>query len=124
MSKEAIFHLRMDSDLRQEVEEQALNHGITSAEWIREAIEFYLENGDGNDIPSIEEIQDMDWDELEELNEDFDLGIDIREYDHSGFLSSPDEDDTNDLREAIIIELGFSDDSDDSEDLEELGETG
>ena len=112
MVKDAVFMLRLDSDMREDVEEKASEMGITSSEYIRNAVEFYLENYTG-EIPSQEEIEDMDWDELEELIEELELDIAPEEYDHSGFFGSPSEEDTEELREAVMEEFGYSYEEDD-----------
>jgi len=114
MNKDNVFHLRLDSDIREEIDERAKDSGITSSEWIRCAIDHYLEN-EGSEIPSQEELEDMKWEELEEVIDKLELEIDPADYDNSNFLSSPDENDTADLCAAIKEELGFSDDSEELE---------
>jgi len=115
MAKDAVFMLRLDSDVRTDVEEHASNMGISPSAWIRDAIGWYLENNPG-EIPSVEEIEDMAWDELVDLIEDLGLEIEPDEYDNSAFLSSPDADDTEDLREAVLDELGYTVEADESEE--------
>jgi len=109
MSRENVFQLRIDPEVRQDVEAQASEAGITSSEWIREAIDVYLAM-DGNDTPSVEELDDMDWSDLCGVIDDLELDDDIdpTEYDTSGFLGSPSEDDTDNLREALLDLLDLS----------------
>jgi len=112
MSKESIFHLRLDPDVREEINDRASDQGITPTEWIRNAIDLCIRHGiDG--IPSEEAIQDMNWDELEEVIEDLGLEIDPDDYDNSGIFSDPSSEDTDNLRNEVLIELGMYDDPDD-----------
>jgi predicted DNA-binding protein len=120
MSKENVFQLRLEPGMREEIDEHATDQGITSSEWIRDAIEFYM-NTDGQDIPSLEEIEDMDWNELDELIDELELDIDSNKFDSGGFLSgTPDKDseDTDDLRNAVLDILGYLDDEDSESESE------
>jgi len=107
-NNDAIFHLRLNSDLRDEVDEHAADAGITSSEFVRNAIEHYMDV-DQSDGVSVEEINDMDWDELCDLIDEHELEVDPADYDNSTFFSSPDADDTKELREAVLTELGLLD---------------
>jgi len=104
MSKENVFQLRLEPGTREEIDEQAADQGITTSEWIRDAIEVYL-NMDQQDMPSKEELEDMDWDELCEVIDENKLGTNPDDYDNSGIFSSPDDDDTEELCKAIALEL-------------------
>lgn len=115
--KDNQFVLRVDSELREDVNERASRAGVSSSEWIRWAIENLLENED-SEIPTVEEIEDMKFDELTDLVEDLGLEIDADDYDTSGIFSSPSYEDTENLREEILLELGLSVEASD-EELEE-----
>jgi len=103
------FVLRIEPDVIDKVKDRAEECGITSAEYIREAIDRYLEN-DTYDEPTKEMIEDMDWDELEEAIDEYDLEIDANDYDNSGLFGSPSAEDTEDLREAVLDEFGLLED--------------
>ena len=104
MNNDAIFHLRLTSDLRDEVDERAADVGITSAEYVRNALEYYMD-ADLSEGVSAEELNDMDWDELCEVIDEHELDIDPADYDNSGMFSSPDDEDTEELCKAIALEL-------------------
>jgi len=108
MNKDVVYNLRLDTDTKESVDECSKEMGITSSEFIRNAIDYYLEEKPF-EFPSVEQIQDMNWDELTEVIDELGLEIDPNEYDNSGFLSSPDADDTEELREAVLTELGLLD---------------
>jgi len=118
MGKDDVLRLRIDSDVRDDINERAENSGITASEWVRTAIDYYLEH-EGDELPSLEEVNDMDWNDLAKLIEKLELEIEPDDYDNSKFLGSPDEDDIEDLREAIIDELGLSDDDEETNQEEE-----
>jgi antitoxin component of RelBE/YafQ-DinJ toxin-antitoxin module len=111
MNKLDVFNLRLDPDVREEIDERASEAGITSSEWIRCAIDNYLEN-EGSEIPSREEIVDMNREDLEDLVEDLEMETDPKDFDNSGVFGSPSDEDTEELRNAILVELNISDDSD------------
>jgi len=103
------FVLRIEPDVIDEVKDRAGECGITPAEYIREAIDRYLES-DTYDEPTKEAVEDMDWDELEEAIDEYDLKIDASDYDNSGLFGSPSAEDVENLREAVLDELGLLED--------------
>jgi len=118
MSKDNVFQLRLEPGTRDEVDERAAVEGISTSEWIREAIDSYLAMDSKDNSPTIEEIEDMDWDELEDVITDYNLDIEPEEFDlREGFftrMNNPDDDseETANLRAAIIeaLESGNQDD--------------
>ena len=116
--KEGTFVLRIEQGTRDEVDERAQDEGISSSEWIRDAIEHYLTIDSRDDNPTVEEIEDMDWSELEDVISDNNLKVDADDFDTrtglAGAFSNPDKDseDTANLRGAVIEALESGDQED------------
>ena len=107
MNRDVVLNLRIDSDVKESVDEYSSEMGISASEFIRNAIDYYLEEKPF-ELPTEEEIRDMTWEELCEIIDEFELEIDSAEYDNSGFFSSPDENDVADLCEAVLDMFGYT----------------
>jgi hypothetical protein len=119
MSK-VVLTVRVPGDLVDEINQDANSQSISQAEWIRDAIESYL-GYDENDVPTLEEVQAMEWDELRDLIKDFRLKIKPKEYDSSkDFIPQDDDEDLDDLRDAVAEELGLTEGDDDDDDDDDL----
>jgi predicted DNA-binding protein len=116
MSKDVILTVRVPSELRDEINSEVKTLETTQADWLRDAIEAYLKtDGQDSDITRAE-LNEMSWQELEDLIQELDLDTDPNDY-STTLIMDPDDnsEDADNLRQAIAEELEISDEDPDED---------
>jgi len=104
---------RVDDELYSFYKEEADDRGLSMSEWTKRACECYfhwlsncIDDYEETEDLTMDDLDDMGWDELVDVIEDNELDIDSKEY--RDFFSK----DTDALRDAIGIALGLLDETD------------
>jgi len=105
---------RVDDELYEWIKADAEDRGISMSEWLLDLIYVYI-SGESN--LTLDDLEDMDWDELVEVVDDLELDIDPSDFIGGAFKSVERE--TSELREAIAEELDLYEDEKDEEKDEE-----
>jgi len=113
---------KIDNELYQFYKEEADERGLSMSEWVKRACECYfhwlsdvIDDYEETEDLTMEDLNDMGWDELIDVIDENELDIDSKEY--RDFFSK----DTDALRDAIADELGLPEytDEDTDEDTDE-----
>jgi len=98
MTKYTTISAQVTDDVKEWIREDADDRGITLSEWLNDVILEYID--DGSEDLTFEDLDEMDFDELVAVVEDYELDIDPEDY-TGGLLVSAREK----LRDAVCYEL-------------------